>query len=75
MNPSTLEELPEVPVSTPEDVDKAVEAAQKAQEQWAKVSWAERQKLVNDFADVLEANGDAFALMLTQEQGKPVSRG
>jgi acyl-CoA reductase-like NAD-dependent aldehyde dehydrogenase len=73
VNPSTLEELPPVPVATPEDVDAAVEAAKKAQESWANVPWAERQKAVNDFASAVEDLSADFTRMLTTEQGKPVS--
>lgn len=72
INPSTLEELPEVPVSSQADVDKAVEAAKRAQESWEDVPWADRQKAIKDLADALEAHTDDFALMLTKEQGKPV---
>lgn len=73
VNPSNLEQLPDVPVSTPEDVDAAVEAAQRAQESWADVPWTERQQAVKNFADALEAAAGDFAKMLTKEQGKPVS--
>lgn len=72
INPSTLEKNPPVPVSTIEDVDRAVEAAVKAAESWADVPYLERQKKVAQFADGLEALKDDFAVMLTKEQGKPV---
>lgn len=73
INPATGEPNPEVPVSTPEDVDKAVAAAKKAFKGWAKTPYAERQKAVLAFADGLEKEKDGFAKLLTQEQGKPVS--
>lgn len=73
INPATGKPNPEVPVSTPEDVDRAVAAGQNAFKAWAKTPYAERQKAMLAFADALEQEKDAFAEMLTQEQGKPVS--
>jgi acyl-CoA reductase-like NAD-dependent aldehyde dehydrogenase len=72
INPATGKPNPEVPVSTPEDVDRAMAAGQKAFKHWAKTPYAERQKAVLAFADALENERDAFAKMLTQEQGKPL---
>ncbi|KAK7430967.1 hypothetical protein QQZ08_002496 [Neonectria magnoliae] len=73
VNPSTLEKNPPVPVSTIEDVDRAVEVAVKAAEAWADIPYPERQEKVARFADGLEALKDEFALMLTKEQGKPLA--
>lgn len=72
VNPSTLEELYPVPVSTQEDIDEAIEAAKKAQESWSNVPWTERQQAVKDYADALEALSGDFAKQLVTEQGKPV---
>ncbi|RYP38032.1 hypothetical protein DL766_001214 [Monosporascus sp. MC13-8B] len=74
VNPSTLANNPNVPLSTPEDVDKAVQAARKAAESWAQVPWSDRKKAVEAFATALEAQLDDFAQMLTKEQGKPFPR-
>ena len=72
INPATGKPNPEVPVSTPEDVDKAMAAGKKAFKPWAKTPYAERQKAVRGFADALEKEKDGFAKILTQEQGKPI---
>ncbi|ORY70245.1 aldehyde dehydrogenase [Pseudomassariella vexata] len=72
VNPSTLKDLPPVPVSTPADVDRAVEVAKKAQESWAEVPWTERRKAIHAFAAALESQIDDFSQMLTKEQGKPL---
>ncbi|KAI1854382.1 hypothetical protein JX265_012416 [Neoarthrinium moseri] len=72
VNPSTEEELWEVPVSTQEDIDKAVAAAKKAQEAWAEVSWEDRRKAIHNFAAALEKQSGEFAKLLTTEQGKPL---
>jgi acyl-CoA reductase-like NAD-dependent aldehyde dehydrogenase len=72
INPSTLEPNPEVPVSTPEDVNKAVEGARAAAESWAAVPLEERQQAVLKFAQALGSLAEDFGAMLTKEQGKPV---
>ncbi|RGP69708.1 aldehyde dehydrogenase [Fusarium sporotrichioides] len=71
-NPSTLEKNHPVPVSTQEDVDRAVEAAKKASEAWADVPYKERQDLVAKYADGIDANKDEFAILLVKEQGKSI---
>ncbi|KAM5347645.1 hypothetical protein ACJ41O_007469 [Fusarium nematophilum] len=72
VNPSTLEENPPVPVSTREDVDRAVQAAKRASEAWADVPYKERQSIVAKFADSIDAVKESLALLLTKEQGKPL---
>lgn len=73
INPATEEPSSTVPVATEEDVDRAMEAAERAFGQWAAVPYAKRQQAVKDYADALEAEKENFAALLTREQGKPVS--
>ncbi|KAI9375964.1 Aldehyde/histidinol dehydrogenase [Aspergillus egyptiacus] len=73
INPATGEPNPEVPVSTQEDVDKAVAAAQEAFKSWSETPVAERKKAVLAFADGVEKYAQDFAKLLVQEQGKPDS--
>ncbi|KAI1391559.1 aldehyde dehydrogenase [Hypoxylon trugodes] len=70
VNPATLHDNPQVPLSTRDDVDRAVETARKARKAWASTSWAGRQKALKDFADAFEANGAGFLDLLIKEQGK-----
>lgn len=72
INPATGKPNAEVPVSTQQDVDTAVDAAKEAYKTWSKTTYAERRKACEDFADALEKNADDFAKLLTQEQGKPL---
>lgn len=72
INPSTLEENPEVPISTQEDVDKAVAAAKRAEETWSQVPWAKRREAIEGFATALEALDKEFADILVKEMGIPV---
>lgn len=73
INPSTEEPLSPVPVSTQEDVDKAVAAAQAAYPSWRDLSYEDRARYILRFADAIEANLDGFQDILTREAGKPVS--
>ncbi|KAK5098231.1 hypothetical protein LTS08_006364 [Lithohypha guttulata] len=72
INPATGKANPEVPLSSQEDVDRAMTAAQKAFKQWSTTSYDERRQAVLSFADALETEHAAFSSMLTQEQGKPL---
>lgn len=72
INPATLEKLPPVPVSTPEDVDRAVNASRRAAAAWAEIPIEERKQKVIQYADAIVALSDDFGRMLTTEQGKPV---
>ncbi|KAK4061769.1 hypothetical protein Trihar35433_9369 [Trichoderma harzianum] len=73
INPATLEQLPPVPVSTRNDVNRAVEAAQRAAAAWAATPIEERKQKVIQYADAVDALADAFGKMMTLEQGKPLS--
>ena len=72
INPATEKPNPEVPVSTSEDVDAAVEAAQIAFKSWTRKQYDERRADVVAFAEAVEKHAEQFAQILTQEQGKPV---
>ncbi|OQU94378.1 hypothetical protein CLAIMM_00739 [Cladophialophora immunda] len=72
INPATLEANPEVPVSSKDDVERAMAAAKVATKAWAKTPWDERKQALIAFADALEAEKEGFSKMLTQEQGKPI---
>lgn len=74
INPANREPNPEVPVSTQEDLDRAVGCAQKASEQWAKVPIEERRAAIIAFGDALDDHKDDFAKLLTKEQGKPLAQ-
>ncbi len=73
VDPSTLENNPKVPLSTIEDVDRAVKAAQRAAKSWAEVPWGERANAVKSLADAIETQAEDFVKMLMKETGKPVS--
>jgi delta 1-pyrroline-5-carboxylate dehydrogenase len=73
INPSTLKANPEVPLSTADDLEKAIDAAHAAAPAWAEVSWEDRKKAVEAYADAIEASVDDLAPLLVRELGLPVS--
>lgn len=72
INPATEEALAECPCASVGQVDDAVAAAKAAFPGWAATEVAERRKSLGRLADAIEAESEAFAKLLTQEQGKPL---
>lgn len=72
INPATGEPGPEVPLSTREDVDRAVAAAKVAFKTWSLVPWNERRDAILAFSKAIQDEQEGFSQMLTKEQGKPV---
>lgn len=72
LNPATLEALPEVPVATPEDLDKATTAGKAAFKLWSATPYEDRKKAVLAYADAIDQYSDQFRDLLVTEQGKPV---
>lgn len=72
ISPITGEAYAKIPRSTKKDVDLAVVAARKAQEDWGKKSPAERSQLLLNIADRVEENLEYLAVIETFDNGKPV---
>ncbi|KAI1156019.1 aldehyde dehydrogenase [Nemania diffusa] len=72
INPSTLKENAEVPLSTADDLERAIDAAHAAAPAWAEVPWEDRRKAVEAYADAIEANVDGLAKLLVLETGFPL---
>ncbi len=62
----------EVPRSTAEDIDLALDAAHKAAPAWGKTAPAKRADILNKIADRMEANLEKLAVIETWDNGKPV---
>ena len=71
VNPTTEAELAAVPVATGSEVDKAFDAARRAQDDWRLTPAHERAELVREIGTVLENNADELAELLVDEVGKP----
>jgi succinate-semialdehyde dehydrogenase/glutarate-semialdehyde dehydrogenase len=52
---------------------RAIEAADKAQKQWREVPAKERAAILRKLNDLMLANADDLALIMTSEQGKPLA--
>ncbi len=70
--PATGEPFTEVPRSTSEDVDLALDAAHAAKDAWAETSTAQRSLVLNRVADAIEENLEQLAIAESWENGKPV---
>merc|ERR1712072_1511905 len=71
VNPVTGEQLWPVPIGTQQDVDEAVDAAQKAFESWSQVPLEKRKSLIEKFKDHYMAYNDEMIDLMCQETGKP----
>jgi len=73
MNPATGEEICRVAEADKEDVDRAVKAARQAFERgpWRKMAAAERGRLLNKLADLIEKHADELASLESLDNGKP----
>jgi aminomuconate-semialdehyde/2-hydroxymuconate-6-semialdehyde dehydrogenase len=75
VDPWTREPWAEVALGSPEDADRAVQAARRAFDEgpWPRMGFAERGALLHRFADLVEANAEMLALADTTDMGKPVT--
>jgi aldehyde dehydrogenase (NAD+) len=71
-SPATGAVLASVPQATEKDVDKAVKAAQKAFLKWKLVPAAERAKILNKIADIIDENTEFLAQVESMDNGKPI---
>ncbi len=71
--PATGHVFAQCPASLKGDVDKAVEAAQRAAPGWAATSPEDRSRFLQRLADLLEAELESLAELESRDNGKPVS--
>ena len=72
VTPATGEPFTEVPRSSAEDVELALDAAHAAKDAWGERSTTERSLVLNRIADAIEANLELLAVAESWENGKPV---
>lgn len=73
LNPSTEEVISEVPAGTPEHVNEAVLAAERAQVDWARLPAIRRAQYLHEIADAIRAKKPLLARTISEEQGKILS--
>lgn len=73
INPATGEVLATVQAAGREDVDRAVESAQRGQKIWAAMTAMERSRILRRAVDLLRQRNDELARLETLDTGKPLS--
>ena len=71
-SPATGETIGEVPDGDRDDARRAIDAANRAADGWARATAFERAALMHRVADAIEARRDELAHTLTLDQGKPL---
>ena len=73
LNPATGETIAEVPASTAEDADRAVQAAAAALPEWLDTTPRERSEMLLKLADVIDENAEEIAALESKNVGKPLA--
>ncbi|MEN5302633.1 MULTISPECIES: NAD-dependent succinate-semialdehyde dehydrogenase [Pseudomonas] len=71
-NPATEEIIGQVPLATAEELNLALEVAQRGFEQWRNTVPAERARVLKRAADLILERTAQIAAQMTQEEGKPI---
>lgn len=73
INPSTGQELWDVPIGSNQDLNDAVAAAKKAFPSWKATPVEKRKELLGQLIALFQQHEDEFVTLLCKESGKPVS--
>jgi betaine-aldehyde dehydrogenase len=73
LNPASGETIGHAPLSSPEDVDRAVRAARRAFEGWSTTTPGERSLALFRLADVVEEHADELTELEVANAGKPIN--
>ncbi|HXG24226.1 MAG TPA: aldehyde dehydrogenase family protein, partial [Chthonomonadales bacterium] len=73
LNPATEEAIATVPIASSEQVQQALEAARRAQRDWARLTGVERGNFLRRWADLVDRDHERLARLLSEEQGKPLA--
>lgn len=75
VDPATEQVVAHLPEGSPDDVDRAVAAAERAQPAWAALPVEERVNRIQAWAEAIAAHADELAALECQEMGKPTGIG
>jgi acyl-CoA reductase-like NAD-dependent aldehyde dehydrogenase len=75
LSPANARKFTEVPRSTEEDIELALDAAHASREAWGETSLTERARVLNRIADVIEEHTEELAVAESWDNGKPVRMG
>jgi betaine-aldehyde dehydrogenase len=73
LNPANEDYIGKVPVATAADVDRAVEAAERAQVKWAGLSVAQRSDYLNRLGDAIMKRADELLFVEVADTGNPIT--
>ncbi len=73
INPATLQVLGQVPALGAPETERAVTAAHRAFESWRRLAAGERGTLLQRWFELILANQEDLARLMTAEQGKPLT--
>ncbi len=72
-NPSTGEVIAQVPLSSPEDVDRIVQSSAAALPGWSATPVIDRARVMFRFRELLESNLEGLSRIITREHGKTLA--
>jgi len=72
-NPATGQQIRQVFMSTADEVNEAIEVAEKAFPTWSRTSPLRRARIIFKFKELLEREFDSLARLITEEHGKVYS--
>lgn len=72
-DPATGDEIGRAPLASPEEVRQAVTRARAAQPAWAKLSFRQRGRVILQARELMLAERDEIAHLVSRETGKPVA--
>ncbi|MEG5136778.1 MULTISPECIES: acetaldehyde dehydrogenase ExaC [unclassified Microcoleus] len=72
LSPITGKSICQIPRSSAEDVELALDAAHAAKDKWGKTPPADRARVLHKIADRMEENLDRLAIAETWDNGKPI---
>jgi betaine-aldehyde dehydrogenase len=72
LNPHDNSTIADVALAGPEDVERAVEAAERAFPRWSRLAAADRGRILLRLADLIEANAEELARLESLDTGHPI---
>ena len=72
LTPATGKPFTEVPRSSAEDIELALDAAHAAKDEWGELSVTERARVLNRIADAIDEHTELLAVAESWDNGKPV---
>ena len=74
INPATEEIITELPEDSQESIQEKLASLRKGQKEWAKKPVEERLEIIIQFGELIKANKEELAFVLTSETGKPIAQ-